>query len=70
MYSDWPAKVCERLFPKLVSIKGDKVSEKKNRHRNFNYKKQKQKFMKLLYKRIADHMEKYRKGFEFLDTGG
>jgi hypothetical protein len=72
LYTDWPAKLAERLFPKRSVIKGNKRSEEAARKRAFEAKKKRQQCMKLLYKRIAEHLEEYRKGFEFFDekTGG
>jgi hypothetical protein len=70
LYQDWPTKLIARLFPKLGIIRG--ANQARAKARGAKAKRKRFYYNKLLYKKIADHMQEYREGFEFsdLDTGG
>lgn len=65
LYTDWPKRYVDKLFPKLGIMRGTNV--KKVWERNRKAKAKRTYLMKLLYKKIADQLEEWRDGFEFCD---
>ena len=65
LYTDWPKRLADKIWPKLGIIRGTHMNLFHERTRKA--KALRVKLNKRMYKKLADHMEELRTGFEFTD---